>query len=79
MKMKSRYKGAAFVAGEEVILAKGSYQGTQGIFVELKDDPNWADILERNGKVRNHPLAWLAKVSVVGIPWEKPAPAVTGV
>jgi hypothetical protein len=58
--IKNRYAGPAFTAGDEVVLARGSYQGTPGVFLHLKEDPNWADILERNGLVRNHPLVWLA-------------------
>jgi outer membrane protease len=33
----------AFREGEEVVLAKGSYQGTLGVFVGLKEDFNWAN------------------------------------
>jgi hypothetical protein len=51
--------GATFHEGDEVVLAEGTYQGTQGVFVRLKEDLNWADITERNGKVRSHPVAWL--------------------
>ena len=50
----------AFREGEEVVLAKGSYQGTLGVFVGLKKDVNWADIKERNGSIRSHPVEWLA-------------------
>lgn len=42
-----------------MVLAKGSYQGTLGIFLRLKDDTNWADIRERNGVIRSHPVIWL--------------------
>ena len=49
-----------FREGDEVILAEGSYQGTLGVFIRLKEDVNWADITERNGAVRSHPMAWLA-------------------
>ncbi|MFZ0936765.1 MAG: hypothetical protein WA015_20770 [Bryobacteraceae bacterium] len=52
--------GTAFHEGDEVVLAKGSYQGTLGEFVRLKKDVNWADIKERNGSIRSHPVAWLA-------------------
>jgi hypothetical protein len=52
--------GPQFREGDEVVLAKGSYQGTLGVFVRLKNDVNWADITERNGSVRSHPVAWLA-------------------
>jgi hypothetical protein len=49
-----------FREGDEVVLAKGSYEGTLGIFLRLKEDVNWADITERNGDVRCHPVIWLA-------------------
>jgi hypothetical protein len=32
---------------------------TSGVFVRLRDDVKWADIAERNGSVRSHPVAWL--------------------
>jgi hypothetical protein len=49
-----------FREGDEVVLARGSYQGTPGVFLHLNDDPKWADIKERNGSVRSHPMEWLA-------------------
>jgi hypothetical protein len=49
-----------FHEGEEVVLAEGSYQGTPGIFLRLRQDPKWADITERDGTVRSHPVEWLA-------------------
>jgi hypothetical protein len=48
-----------FHKGDEIYLAKGSYQGTLGVFLNLKQDPKWADILERNSQVRSHPVEWL--------------------
>ena len=50
---------ATFHEGDEVILVAGTYQGTLGIFVRLRDDVGWADITDRNGEVRSHPVAWL--------------------
>jgi hypothetical protein len=50
----------AFCAGDEVVLARGTYQGTPGVFLRLSDDVRWADITERNGNVRSHPVEWLA-------------------
>ena len=50
----------AFREGDEVVLAEGTYQGTPGVFLKLKADANWADVKERNGDVRSHPVAWLA-------------------
>jgi len=49
-----------FREGDEVVLATGSYPGTEGVFVRLKKDVNWADIRERNGEIRSHPVIWLA-------------------
>ena len=49
-----------FREGDEVVLAKGSYQGTLGIFLHFNEDANWADIRERNGATRSHPVIWLA-------------------
>lgn len=58
--MTPRPADPAFHEGDEVTLAKGTYQGTLGIFVRLTEDVNWAQITERNGKIRIHPVAWLA-------------------
>jgi hypothetical protein len=55
-----RAPGQAFRKGDQVLLASGTYQGTLGSFLQLKTDVNWADIEERNGKIRSHPVAWLA-------------------
>jgi len=49
----------AFREGDEVVLGEGTYQGTMGVFVRLRKDVNWADITERNGSIRSHPVAWL--------------------
>ena len=48
-----------FRQGDEVELTAGSYQGTLGVFVRLRSDVRWADIAERNGNVRSHPIEWL--------------------
>ena len=48
-----------FHEGDEVVLVEGTYQGTLGVFVRLRDDVAWADIMESNGAVRSHPVAWL--------------------
>jgi hypothetical protein len=50
----------AFKDGDPVVLRVGSNQGTTGVFLRLKDDVKWADIVESNGAVRSHPLEWLA-------------------
>ena len=54
-----RPAGTVFREGDEVVLAEGTYQGTLGVFLRLRKDVNWADIAERNGNVRSHPVAWL--------------------
>jgi hypothetical protein len=58
--MSTQTSGPTFRTGDEVVLAHGTYQGTSGVFVRLRNDVNWADITERNGAVRSHPVAWLA-------------------
>lgn len=58
--LSTRPAGATFREGDEVVLAEGTYQGTPGVFLRLREDVNWADIAERNGCVRSHPVAWLA-------------------
>jgi hypothetical protein len=52
--------GPVFREGDEVALAEGTYQGTLGVFLRLKEDVKWADITERNGRIRSHPVDWLA-------------------
>jgi hypothetical protein len=61
--MRNKCAGPAFREGDEVVLADGTYEGTPGIFLRLREDVNWADISERNGAIRSHPVAWLAHSS----------------
>lgn len=61
-----------FREGDEVVLAAGSHQGTLGVFLRLRPDANWADITERNGAVRSHPVIWLAHAASA-IPSAEPA------
>lgn len=65
--MSAQPAGPTFREGDEVVLAKGSYQGTLGVFLRLKEDTRWADIRERNGAIRSHPVMWLAH-SAITIP-----------
>ena len=58
--MNKQRIATAFREGDEVVLAEGSYQGTLGVFLRLRGDVKWADITERNGNVRSHPVEWLA-------------------
>jgi hypothetical protein len=58
--MNTGTAGPIFCEGDEVVVAHGCYPGTLGVFLRLKEDANWADIRERNGDVRSHPVIWLA-------------------
>jgi hypothetical protein len=58
--MSTSTTGPAFHEGDEVVLAEGTYQGTSGVFLRLREDPAWADITQRDGTIRSHPVAWLA-------------------
>ncbi len=49
-----------FHRGDQVCLAKGSYQGTLGTFLNLRSDPKWADIREPGDNIRAHPVEWMA-------------------
>lgn len=53
-----------FLEGENVVLTRGTYQGTPGVFLRLRADPRWADVTEGDGIVRSHPLEWLAHSSL---------------
>jgi hypothetical protein len=57
--MPAPHNFSTFNNGDEVFLARGSYEGTLGVFLNLRGDPKWADILERNSQVRSHPVEWL--------------------
>jgi hypothetical protein len=52
--------GTEFCEGEEVVLAEGTYRGTLGVFLRLRPDVKWADIVQSHGIIRSHPVAWLA-------------------
>jgi hypothetical protein len=60
---KAKHPVTTFQQGDEVVLAHGGNQGTPGVFVRLRTDPNWADIMERNGVVKSHPVEWLARAA----------------
>jgi hypothetical protein len=57
---------STFREGDEVVLASGTYPGAEGVFLRLKKDINWADIRERNGEIRSHPVIWLAYAAKAG-------------
>jgi len=72
--MSDRPADATFHEGDNVVLAQGSYQGTLGVFLRLKEDTNWADITEPEGNVRSHPVRWLAH-STATTPGSTPRPS----
>ena len=51
---------AVFHEGDEVVICKGTYAGTRGVFLAMGDGLNCADIEERDGRVGRHPVAWLS-------------------
>lgn len=54
------FRVLTFRKGDAVSLAKGTYQGTVGTFLNFRDDdPKWADILEQGSQIRSHPVEWL--------------------
>jgi hypothetical protein len=57
--ISNRPAGTVFREGDQVVLAEGTYQGTLGVFVRFGKDVHWADITERDGTIRSHPVAWL--------------------
>jgi hypothetical protein len=64
----TRCSDPVFRDGDQVVLAKGTYQGTRGVFVRLNDSIDWATITERNGAVRSHPVVWLAHAAAANNP-----------
>jgi len=50
---------STFREGDPVMVAEGPYQGTPGVFNHLRPDVKWADVTERNGRIRSHPVEWL--------------------
>jgi hypothetical protein len=54
---------SGFRKGEAVVLARGSYQGTPGVFLQVREDPAWADIQESGGGIRSHPVEWLDRAT----------------
>ena len=57
--MSRRPDSTHFRQGDDVVLGAGTYQGTLGVFLRYKADANWADITERSGVIRSHPVQWL--------------------
>jgi len=56
----SKADSLPFREGDQVVLVLGTYQGTPGVFLRLKEDATWADIAQQDGITRSHPVAWLA-------------------
>ena len=49
-----------FHEGDAMVPSKGTYQGTTGVFLHLRQDVKWADVAERDGSIRSRPVTWLA-------------------
>jgi hypothetical protein len=64
--MNKQHIATSFREGDALVLEEGSYQGTLGVFLRLREDVKWADITERNGNVRSHPVEWLARDAIQG-------------
>jgi len=63
--LDDRIDRQTFREGDMVILDRGTYQGTPGVFVRLLQDVNWAEIRTGDGRLCNHPVTWLAHVPSV--------------
>ena len=48
-----------FHPGDAVVLANGPHKYVHGVFLNLKDDVEWAAIRESNGTVSSHPVEWM--------------------
>ncbi len=66
--IRDRPMPSAFCKGDEVELAEGTYQGTRGVFLRLREDVKWADISEPNGVIRSHPVVWLRHSKDTALP-----------
>jgi hypothetical protein len=64
--MNDRPAAPQFREGDPVVLDNGTYQGTPGVFLRLRQDVNWADITERDGGIREHPVVWLSHAAGPG-------------
>jgi hypothetical protein len=60
VRIASAINNPTFRAGDEVVLVEGPHKYVHGVFIELKDDVEWASIKESNGTVSNHPIAWMS-------------------
>jgi hypothetical protein len=49
-----------FRAGDEVIITEGPHKDRHGIYLELRDDVEWASIKKSNGTVSSHPVEWMS-------------------
>jgi hypothetical protein len=64
--MDTKAASETFREGDEVVLVHGTYPGTPGVFLHLREDPKWANIRERDGSIRRHPVEWLAHSANAG-------------
>jgi hypothetical protein len=48
-----------FHPGDAVVLTQGPHKYGHGIFLNLKEDVEWAAIREPSGAVTSHPVEWM--------------------
>ena len=48
-----------FRPGDAVVLAHGPHKYERGIFLNLKEDVEWAAVQEPNGTISSHPVEWM--------------------
>ena len=48
-----------FHSGDVVVLTHGPHKYVHGIFLNLKEDVEWAAIREPSGTVNSHPVEWM--------------------
>jgi len=47
--------------GDTVVLVMGPYQGSFGVLLRWKEDANWVEVREWDGRIRSHPILWLRR------------------
>jgi hypothetical protein len=48
-----------FRPGDAVVLAQGPRKYERGIFLNVKEDVEWAALREPNGTISSHPVEWM--------------------
>lgn len=48
-----------FRPGDSVVLVHGPHKYERGIFLNLKEDVEWAAVQKPNGTISSHPVEWM--------------------